>query len=107
MATFPQDMTVATAGSGRAAVAVMGEVDASKAGRLRLAILSAASKDGARLEVDLAGVTFMDSSGVRAMADASLALDPSRGGLVLCNVPRHVQRILEIVDFGSFLEVRT
>jgi hypothetical protein len=49
----------------------------------------------------------MDSIGHNAMADASLALDPSGAGLELCNVPRHVQRRLEILEVGLFLEVRS
>jgi anti-sigma B factor antagonist len=106
MDTLHQDLTIAACGSGRAGVAVTGEVDASNAGRLRLAILDAARKHGAQLEVDLAGVTFMDSTGLRAIADASRALGPSGSGLVLCNVPRQVLRMLEITDLGSSLEVR-
>jgi anti-sigma B factor antagonist len=106
MNTLHQDLTIAAGGPGRASVAVSGEVDASNAGRLRLAILDAASEHGVQLEVDLAGVTFMDSTGLRAIAEAALALDPSGSGLVLCNVPRVVLRILEITDFGCTLEVR-
>jgi anti-sigma B factor antagonist len=106
MDTLHQEMTVAAGGPGRSTVAVKGEVDASNADRFRRAILAAASQHGAKVEVNLARVTFMDSTGLRAMADASLALDRSGSGLVLCNVPRHVLRILEIADIGARLEVR-
>jgi anti-sigma B factor antagonist len=104
--TRQQDLTVEAGKHGLASLTVTGEVDASNADRLRMAILDAAHKHQTPLEVDLGGVTFMDSSGVRAMADASVALDPSGSGLVLCNVPRHVRRIIEITDVGSLLEVR-
>ena len=99
-------MTITAGGTGRASVAVTGEVDASNADSLRLAILNAARTRGALLEVDLAGVTFMDSCGLRAIADASLVLERSGSRLVLCNVPRQVLRILEITDIGANLEVR-
>jgi anti-sigma B factor antagonist len=102
-----QDMSVDVGEPGRASVSVIGEVDASNADRLRLAILDAASKHGAQVEVDLSGVTFIDSSGVRAIVDASVALDSSGSGLVLCHVPRHVLRIMEITDVGSSVEVRS
>lgn len=105
MAKLHEGMTIAAGGAGRASVVVTGEVDASNAGRLRVAIVDAASKHGGQLAVDLAGVTFMDSSGIRAIEDASVALDPFGSGLVLCNVPCHVLRILEIID-GSSLQVR-
>jgi anti-anti-sigma factor len=83
---------------------VVGEVDASNAEQLRLSILEAAPS-GTRLELDLAPVTFMDSSGLRAIADASRALWTVGSGLVLCHVPRQVRRLLEITDIGADLEV--
>ena len=67
------DMTITLTGTGRARLAVRGEV-----------------------EVDLAEVTFMDSTGLRALADASKELGPVE--LVLCRVPRQVARILEITS---------
>ena len=106
MVMLDQAMTVEARGPERPCVAVTGEVDASNASRLRLAILDAAEKHDARLEVDLAGITFMDSTGLKAIADASRALNATGSGLVLCNVPRHVLRILNITDFRDSLEVR-
>jgi anti-anti-sigma factor len=104
--TLDHDMTIVAGGPGEADLVVTGEVDASNSGRLRLAILDAATTHGVQLEVDLAGVTFMDSTGLRAIADASLALQPPGSGLVLCNVPRHVRRILEIAGIGPSVQVR-
>jgi anti-anti-sigma factor len=92
---------------GRSArLAVTGEVDASNADRLRLAILDAARMHGSQLDVDLAGVTFIDSAGLRAIEDANRAMERSGSGPVLCNVPRQVRRIMEIVDIGRALKVR-
>ena len=99
------DLTITAGETGPASVAVAGEVDANNADRLRLSILAAANKSGAHLEVDLAGITFMDSSGLRAIADASRELEASGSGLVLCNVPRQVLRLLAISDIGADLEV--
>jgi anti-anti-sigma factor len=92
--------------SGRARLVVTGEVDASNADRLRLAILDAARKTEGQLEVDLGGVTFMDSTGLRAMADGSRALEPCGSRLVLCKVPRQVLRLLAITEIGATLGVR-
>jgi len=100
------DMTISFGGPDEANVTVAGEVDACNAGRLRLAILGAASRHGAQIEVDLAGLTFIDSTGVSAIEDAALLLGPPRPGLVLCNVPRHMHRILAIMDPGRRIEVR-
>ncbi len=106
MDTFYGDMTVKAGEIGRASVTITGEVDASTADRLRLTILDAASTPGAQLEVDLTGVTFMDSTGLQAIADASRALQGRGSGLVLRNVPRQVRRLLAITDIGADLEVK-
>ena len=97
---------VAAPGASCARVAVTGVVDASNADQLRLALFAAAATHDAQLDIDLAGVTFMDCSGLRAIGDASLALERT-AGLVLCNVPGHVQRILDISDLGRTLKIRT
>ena len=91
---------------GTARVVVAGEVDVSNAKRLRQAILAAAAGHGARLDGDLVGVTFTDSPGFKAITDASLALETSGAGLVLCNASCQVRRILEITDTGRTVKVR-
>ena len=100
------DMTLSIGDAGRALVAVTGEVDASSADRLRRAIVATGTAQSADVEVDLAGVTFMDSTGFRAMADAASELLTSGLGLVVCNVPRQVQRLLELIDTRRSLTVR-
>lgn len=107
MNTVHHDMTIKAGEDGRASVTVTGEVDASNSDRLRLAILEAAGagQPGARLEVDLAGITFMDSTGLLALADASHALQPGGSGLVLRNVPRQVGRLLAITDIAADIDI--
>ncbi len=102
----PLDLTVTAGPLGRPGFVVKGEIDAGNADRLRAAIFDTAYTYGCPVEVDLAGVNFMDSSGVRALADASRTLERVGSGLVLCNVPRQVQRILAITVSGRSLGVR-
>jgi len=92
-------------GDGPVRVAVTGEVDASNAYRLRLAILDAGAGHGAQVAVDPPGVTCMDSSGLEAITDASLALEPSGSALLLCNLSRPARRVLEITDIGRTVKV--
>jgi anti-sigma B factor antagonist len=108
MDVLPQAMTVTISESG-VGLAIAGEVDASNAGDLSLAILAAATDRGTRhvsqVEIDLAGVTFMDSTGLRAITDASTALEASSSRIVLRNVPRQVVRMLEIIGSSDTLAV--
>jgi anti-anti-sigma factor len=99
------DMTITVADPARARLAVRGGVDAASAVRLRQAIIGAGLESEGVVEVDLAGVTFMDSTGLRALADASTELSPVQ--LVLCRVPRQVSRILEVAGICIGIEVRS
>ena len=94
-------VTVAVFKSSPESVTVTGEVDASNAAEFCLALLYAARRGRPPLHVDLGGVTFMDSTGLRAINDAAQALAASGSGLVLRNAPRHVLRIIEIMGTGE------
>ena len=99
------DMTIVVADPGLARLAVRGEVDATNAVRLRQAIVDIGIDCDGMVEVDLAGVTFMDSTGLRALADASRELGPME--LVLCGVPRQLSRVLEVSGICNGIEVRS
>jgi anti-anti-sigma factor len=91
-----RDVTIGELDRDHLSVAVAGEVDASNAEDVCLALLRVARKFRSPLTVDLAGVTFMDSSGLRALTDASRALAASGSGMVLRNVPRQVRRLMSL-----------
>jgi anti-anti-sigma factor len=95
------DLTITVVGPGRARLAVSGEVDATNAARLRQAILDVGTGSDSIVEVHLARVTFMDSTGLRALADAATQLGEVE--LVLCDVPRQVARLLEITGICTGL----
>jgi anti-anti-sigma factor len=54
--------------------------------------------------LDLAGVTFIDSSGLRVLVEAHQARE-SEGGLVLRSPSSAVQRLLEISGLAPHLDV--
>jgi|SRR5689334_15039704 len=60
-----------------------------------------------RLTLDLEDVTFLDSSGIRALVQLAGRLDGS-APLVLTNVPDGVRRLLDIVGLDTLpnIEVR-
>jgi len=86
-------------------IAIAGDVDASNADEVRVAILDAAAISGVKLEVDLGGVTFIDSSGLRAIADAAKQSEALGSGLVLRNVSHRVLRLAAISDIWAHVEV--
>ena len=64
-----------TADDGDAVVTVLGEVDMATADQLRAAVTEAMTTWGGTVVVDLSGVTFLDSQGIRALLLVHKACD--------------------------------
>ena len=86
-------------------VAVRGEVDLATAPELESLVGSSLAEAPDGVVLDLARLTFIDSSGLRALV--TLAKDAeSRGtSLALRNLPHHAQRVLELTGLGDWFEV--
>ena len=85
---------------------VEGELDMATADDLSQ-ILREASTKGTPIVLDFAGVSFMDSSGLRALLEAA-GLCSGKGALVVLNPSTQVRRVLDISIPGGTpgLEVR-
>ena len=79
---------------------VSGELDMASAETLHKALEPIA---GARdyLVLDVQQLTFIDSSGIRALVQLSTGMDHGGGALVLSNVSASVQRLLDIVGLEA------
>lgn len=82
-------------------LAASGEIDAHTAPSLGAAIDAA----GPDVDLDLAGVEFVDSSGLRVLIDAHQRLAEAGGGLRLTAVSEPVRRLLEISGVSDYLGV--
>jgi anti-sigma B factor antagonist len=85
------------------AVVVHGEIDAHTAPRLaeHLATLPAEGD----IELDLAGVEFMDSSGLRVLIDVHQRADGDGRRLVVRRPSPSVARLIEISGLSNLLNV--
>jgi anti-sigma B factor antagonist len=85
-------------------VAVAGEVDVDTAPRMRRALVAGLAA-GERVVLDLAAVTFMDSSGLSALL--AIHQDAKAAGLTfqLQRVPPAVLRLLTVTGMDSVLIV--
>ena len=84
-------------------VAVEGELDGEVAPRLRR-VLAAAIVAGERISIDLGRVTFVDSSGLRAIVDARRAAAEFDVELVVVAAAPEVSRLLHLVGLDDLLE---
>ena len=77
-----------------------GEIDLASAPRLQLALANTFAADPSRIVVDLAGVEFIDSTGLKCLIEArERAAD--RSSLVLRHVPAQPRRLLELTGLAD------
>jgi anti-anti-sigma factor len=79
-----------------------GEVDVAASGTVRARVDGAA---GGALVVDLSGVTFVDSSGLRELLRARMECERRGGRLVLSGVPPVLERLLDLTGTAALFSI--
>jgi anti-sigma B factor antagonist len=84
-------------------IAVRGELDLANGNELQRELLRVEATDARSIVVDLSGLQFMDSTGIRVLlsADARSRADSER--LTLLRGPAAVQRVLELTGVVDLL----
>jgi len=82
--------------------AVTGEIDAYTAPAIAAAI---ASSRLATIELDMSGVEFVDSSGLRVVIEAHQQLLDNGGSLILVRPSPVVQRLFDISGVHEYLNI--
>lgn len=85
-------------------VIVEGELDMASAEQLAVALEPLITTDGASIVLNLKGVSFMDSSGLRTIVRAANAAETRGGSLVLAGLSRAVARLLEVTGLIDQLQ---
>jgi anti-sigma B factor antagonist len=94
MAVYGADLSTSECG-GTVVVALQGELDVVDAAAVAAALVTAAAGES-RIIVDLAGLDFIDSSGIAALAYARRHARQAGGDLLLAAPQQQVLRILTI-----------
>jgi anti-sigma B factor antagonist len=81
---------------------IRGEVDLASATELETRVLEAFEGGPSAIVLDLEALTFIDSSGLRALVSLSKEASDRGAALVLRNVPRHAQRVLDLTGLSDF-----
>ena len=84
-------------------VMILGEVDISSEPALGEALEKVVAMLPTRIVVDLAGVSYLDSSGVRCLLNAAKRVAGAGGELVVCRPVGIVLRVLEICGVDDLL----
>lgn len=84
-------------------VAAAGEIDVGTAGQLREAVLALTEQEVPRVVVDLAQVSFMDSTGLGALVGCLRQVNARGGELRLAAATPRVVKVFEITDLTRVL----
>jgi anti-anti-sigma factor len=84
-------------------IAPCGELDIATTPELEQALADAAADEVTEIVLDLRELTFMDSSGLRTLAEANTRADESGVALSIWRGPRQIERVLEISGLGELL----
>lgn len=87
-------------------ISLVGELDPATAPQLDEEIERLLANGGVeRLVLDLSGLTFLDSSGLRLFVTAREALNSQGGELALRGPSANTQRLLDITGLGEIIAV--
>ena len=90
---------------GWAIISPSGEIDLATVGQLEDALTAAMGDGSTDVAVDLTGVTFMDSTGLRALLAANKNLSDSGHRMALIVAGGPVDRLLDISGVGQTLAI--
>jgi anti-sigma B factor antagonist len=85
-------------------VSVRGEVDLATAPELESSVQRAFTVAPDSVLLDLAGMTFIDSSGLRVLVALSNEARSRDAKLTLRNVPRHAERVLDLTGLSEWFD---
>ena len=95
-----------TAGESGPLILVAGEVDLTNADELSEVVTGQLADGTLHLTVDVGGLDFADTAGIRVFLLAAKALRQRGGSLVLLRPQRPLARILEILGAEEVLAIR-
>lgn len=90
---------------GATIVRVAGDVDAHSTAELDRRLADAADRDADLVVLEVSGVTFIDSTGLRTLVAANTRLADRGGRLVLRRPTATLQRLLEITGLDASFDV--
>jgi anti-sigma B factor antagonist len=82
-----------------------GELDVANAAEATKRMLCLDLRPGAQLVLDLSGLTFMDSTGIRVILQADQYASMHGADLVVIRPPDDVMRVLELVGLDEQLDL--
>ena len=90
---------------GAVVLAPRGRVDSTSSAELEAALLGQLDAGRTRVAVDLEGVEYISSAGLRVLLMLAKKLRGQSGRLVLCAMPESVRLVFELAGFLPIFEI--
>ena len=87
-------------------VILIGEIDLSTVGQLYEDLAELAHEGVCHVSLNVAEVTFMDSTGLSLLVTEHKRMESMKGELILFSPSRLVRRLFEISGLDSYLNIR-
>lgn len=87
------------------AVAVKGRVDSVSSDGLGDRLGGLIRCDSPRLAINLKDVDYISSTGLRVLLIAARAVEQAGGRMVLCGMPKEIQRLFDIAGFSELFTI--
>ena len=88
-----------------AVITIGGELEYGTAARLRSALLEISRSDARTLVLDMAGIEFLDSSGISLLIQAKQRFDSQGSAFVLRRPPARVTRVFEVAGVADLFTI--
>ena len=89
-----------------ALVLLVGEIDLSTVGQLYEELAELAHEGVCHVSLNVAEVTFMDSTGLSLLVTEHKRMESMKGELIIFSPSRQVRRLFEICGLDSYLNIR-
>jgi len=100
------DTQIAVVHGQQATVCLSGELDMARTDEVETAIRAALEDNPARLHVDMSGVTFVDSRGIRSLMVGARAAEARGVEFEIGLASEAVERVLEITGVRNVIDRR-
>ena len=91
--------------NGVSVFALEGRIDTQGAVDMDLALQAAVAGGKYKMVLDMSGVRYISSAGLRTMADVLTRNREHGGDLKLVALPPKVERVLQIIGFNNFFNI--
>ncbi len=86
-------------------VALAGRFDAQSAGEVDQSLEKVLAEGCQKLLVDMSGVDYISSAGLRVLLSTAKKQNAAGGKLVLCGLKPYVQEVFEVAGFTTIFQI--